>query len=338
VIPTYGWKRDVTTNLIGSYREGGGLRVYLERSWFSSGEGELLGVVLWKGALPNNETRHALARYITQWGQDPIWGAAATPQVPSEYYFTNRVTPQNTSAILPELSRTRIDTADNSVYIAGFPVVFDEERGLWFSDITVDLSGTYMPFIRLALVRYQPNSVAGQHISAVVMSDFAQLAPDRSAILTFDPYDDDTFNLVVSGFTYKSSADIEGTVVPDGSQFAIRVERRDPDLTDDLAWQPTDVATITTEQASSVEKILWKGRVRLPAKRDKGEYRIVIEEYEAFVRRLDLVRFRGVQVQRIQGIANAAGLAAIPANSLRLQRFPHYSRYTRLVYADTIEV
>lgn len=39
VIPTFGWQRQTQTNLKRSIRFGGGLRVYLERPWFSSGKG-----------------------------------------------------------------------------------------------------------------------------------------------------------------------------------------------------------------------------------------------------------------------------------------------------------
>ena len=49
VIPTFGWQRQTQTNLKRSVRFGGGLRVYLERPWCSSGEGELLGVTLYEG-------------------------------------------------------------------------------------------------------------------------------------------------------------------------------------------------------------------------------------------------------------------------------------------------
>ncbi|MCA9888046.1 MAG: LamG domain-containing protein, partial [Anaerolineae bacterium] len=72
VMPTYGWKREETTNIIGSYRQGGGLRVYLDRPWYQSGDGELLGVILWPGYSLTNEERQLLKRHITQWGIDPI--------------------------------------------------------------------------------------------------------------------------------------------------------------------------------------------------------------------------------------------------------------------------
>ncbi len=46
VVPTFGWERKRELGKFTSLRKGGGLRVYLERPWFSSGEGELLGVIL----------------------------------------------------------------------------------------------------------------------------------------------------------------------------------------------------------------------------------------------------------------------------------------------------
>ena len=47
VVPTFRWSRPAATgNTRTSTRLGNGLRVYLERPWFSSGDGELLGVVL----------------------------------------------------------------------------------------------------------------------------------------------------------------------------------------------------------------------------------------------------------------------------------------------------
>lgn len=46
VVPTFGWERKRELGKFTSIRKGGGLRVYLDRPWFSSGDGELLGVVL----------------------------------------------------------------------------------------------------------------------------------------------------------------------------------------------------------------------------------------------------------------------------------------------------
>ena len=56
VVPTFGWQRQTDTNMKRSVRFGGGLRVYLRRPWYSSGDGELLGVALW------STRRHARSR------------------------------------------------------------------------------------------------------------------------------------------------------------------------------------------------------------------------------------------------------------------------------------
>ena len=84
VVPTFGWQRQTDTNLKRSVRFGGGLRVYLHRPWFSSGDGELLGVALWSyqnGSL-NDATRDKFKPFFTQWGMDPIWQTAGLSGAP----------------------------------------------------------------------------------------------------------------------------------------------------------------------------------------------------------------------------------------------------------------
>jgi hypothetical protein len=70
---------------------------------------------------------------------------------------------------------------DPKVLVVGHRVHWDAERGLWYADIELDAGATYMPFVRLALVRYQPNALEGAKISNVVLSEFAQLLPRRRA-------------------------------------------------------------------------------------------------------------------------------------------------------------
>src|SRR6185503_10573063 len=88
VVPTFGWERQTTTNLVRSVRYGGGLRVVLDRPWFESGEGELLGVVLWNAGRTSNAAREAWKLFITQWGGDPIWrGEPVWPPMPGPEHF-----------------------------------------------------------------------------------------------------------------------------------------------------------------------------------------------------------------------------------------------------------
>jgi hypothetical protein len=47
VVPTFGWEQQESTNVKSSIRYGNSVRVYLNRPWYSSGDNELLGVMLW---------------------------------------------------------------------------------------------------------------------------------------------------------------------------------------------------------------------------------------------------------------------------------------------------
>ena len=84
VVPTFGWVRQESTNLKTDVRFGNGLRVYLGRPWYSSGEGELLGVVLWPQSAPppSDAQREAGKEFITQWGLDPLWSGGSLGPVP----------------------------------------------------------------------------------------------------------------------------------------------------------------------------------------------------------------------------------------------------------------
>ena len=47
---------------------------------------------------------------------------------------------------------------------------------MWYCDIELDPGTTYMPFVRLAVVRYQPNALPGAKISKVVLCEFVHRA------------------------------------------------------------------------------------------------------------------------------------------------------------------
>jgi hypothetical protein len=57
----------------------------------------------------------------------------------------------------------------------------------------------YAPFIRLALVRYQPHALPDAKLSRVVLADFAQLTRVRSAVVTADPYHPRRLRVTISG-------------------------------------------------------------------------------------------------------------------------------------------
>ena len=280
VIPTFGWdapKKDGST--ITHVRTGGGLRVYLDRPWFSSGDGELLGVVLvpqggfakQQPALPGE----AFKPYVTQWGIDPVWDARdPLTSVPLAEQFTKAVTIGKNLSIC-EVASTETPMG-SKVAVAGHKVEYDEARQLWYCDITIDPGSAYFPFIRLALARYQPKSVENAHLSRIVLADFAQLAPDRTAIVTYSS----PTSLKVA---VKGTGVYQGTWLgKNTSEMEVSLEQRKAGVDEDLGWGPVPNSTVALEPHEySALTTTWVGDITLPQSA-KDKYRLVIREYERY--------------------------------------------------------
>jgi hypothetical protein len=296
VVPTFGWQRQTQTNLKRSVRFGGGLRVYLNRPWYSSGDGELLGVALYdyeNGDITG--VRELWKPFVTQWGVDPIWKAPGLSQLPNPWSFPN-TTAMECGLSLP-------GRAPGRVCVAGFPVEFDSGKQKWFADLTVDIQSlAYTPFIRLALVRYQPFALPDSKLSSVVLADFSQLTPERSAVITADPYHPRTLRLTVSGpspsgprqtVTHGQSDPRE---VGPPSLVTITVQKRNPSIETDLGWQDAPAGAAKIEQPIMIDTtglILWTGTVEFAAPPKPGQYRVLIREYECISSNYEIVTRRG---------------------------------------------
>lgn len=276
VVPTFGWQRQVDTNLMRSVRFGGGLRVYLHRPWFSSGEGELLGVALWSSENGKLD-RDAFKPFISQWGMDPIWETGDVSGVPHVGSFPDAVAHDYAVTLEEPISPGPIN-------VVGFEPEYDESRGLWFADLTLETPGeAYAPFVRLALVRYQPNALLDAKVSRVVLADFAQLAPDRAATVTCDPYHPQRFNVAVSGVAPRGPAP-----GPDArpTEVRVRLQERDPSLRSDLAWGEVaeGVASVETTAdgpvADEPDLELWAATVTFADRPKPGRFRLLVEEHE----------------------------------------------------------
>ncbi len=218
-IPTFGWfrgKNGVTT----SSKRTGGIRVYLERPWMVSGYNEMLAVILPNTNDPETSNDTAPNRpLVTQWGRDPIRQAAditINSPKPSDFRLAKWQAPLAApGTTMPPVEGTDLPPGPfrhDNLYVPGLsPAVptpsqptppppppgqptqfaiaphevgFDPDRQLWYADIVVSLpKGTYFPFLRLAVARYQPNSVNLAHLSTAVTCDFMQLSPDRIAVV-----------------------------------------------------------------------------------------------------------------------------------------------------------
>jgi hypothetical protein len=171
VVPTFRWSRSKASGSYTATRLGNGLRIWLDRPWFTSGDGELLGIVIHSDGGDFKDIPGPMELRVTQWGTDPLWQTTAPKPVIRDADFPARVTAE--SLTLQE------HPDDPPVRIVGHRVHWDDERALWYCDVELTPGATYMPFVRLALVRYQPNALPGAKISKVVLADFAQVLPRR---------------------------------------------------------------------------------------------------------------------------------------------------------------
>jgi hypothetical protein len=271
VIPTFGWEKPQPQSgkPIVSKRLGGGLRIYMERSWYSSGDGELLGVVLASSLDDYKDDR--LKPCITQWGADPLWQLQLTPDMPLSEHFTRRVSDATASGLALE----EMEVTGKTVSVVGHEVGYDKDRQLWYCDIDIDFGpaySAYYPFVRLALARYQPNSITKAHLSRVVLADFIQLAPNRTASLVFkDP----------THLTISVSGPI-GSGKLGRNEIEVSVEERDPQIEGDLGWVPTKEKPIRQSTHQHGAGVIWLGEITLPKPRGSQRFRLVIKEHELY--------------------------------------------------------
>lgn len=299
IVPTFGWQRETQTNLKRSVRFGGGLRVYLERPWFSSGMGELLGVALYDYGNGYSIDRETWKPYVTQWGADPIWISDGLNQLPYASSFPNRVADEY-SLSLPGRALGRVG-------VAGFAVDFDYDSQKWFADVTVDTASlAYTPFLRLALVRYQPFALPDAKLSSAVLADYIQIAPQRSALLTADPYHPRRLRLTVSGPAPAGPAPAvtggqrptEPVAVP--TRVEVTLQRRISGMESDLAWEdaPGGTASLNPQPLPPKSLLRWVGTIDFAVLPQPGEYRVVIREFEYISANYVVVSGRGRAARR----------------------------------------
>ncbi|WP_158660590.1 peptidoglycan-binding domain-containing protein [Paraburkholderia hospita] len=291
-LPLFGWQRHTSSSVKHSVRFGGGIRVYLERGWYSSGQGELLGVVLWNygnGVLD----RESWKPFITQWGIDPIWETTRSIGfAPSIDNFSDAVAAESALTLEANVPGSP-GGARGVVNVAGYPVAFDGERNQWYCDITLNtFSTTYMPFLRLALARYQPHALPDAKLSSVVLADFVQLTPDRTAVVTANPAHARELRVTVSGPAPGGPAPaFSDEPVPDPlirkpTDIEVTLEQRDPAIDTDLGWTsvPTEVGHVVVERSGPApdrgDITLWQGSVQFGDVPARNRFRVRIEEYE----------------------------------------------------------
>jgi hypothetical protein len=283
------------------------MRVYLDRPWHLTGDGELLGVLVPIQRVTPPSGRPApltvppeIAPLVTQWGADPAYaaGGISSPFAPLPQHFKNAASVNYLGARYP----------DNLYQICDFSLVAynvefeppdtsapdrpagpgrDPHNGRWFCDIEIDAGAAYFPFIRLALVRLQPNGLTSNlpgsetpdlRVSRTVLADFVQLAPNRTASVASNPNDSKQLTVSVSGPSYQenlSSGNL-GRPVP---RVVISVQMDGGDPGSPL-WIPAGETELMRNSSGGLANVLWSGTVQLPFARGAKPMRLLIREYE----------------------------------------------------------
>lgn len=280
VVPTFEWPSVPPPAGWSSYvheRGGGGMRVYLDRPWFASGEGELLGVLL-QGtqALPDE--------LCSRYGIDPIWWAPpplVALTLEPEHFLKPHVVEKDVS--LAEDKPVKLKGT-----VVGFEPQWDSERKRWFCDINLDvdeLPWSYWPFVRLAFVRYQPESLDDAKISRVVLGEFGQVAPQRALSIAWQA-DNQHVDVRLRG---------RAPTGPLPPLMAVRVQVTEvpaPQQPDELDWVHAsghdelvtgvdDFLRLKEPELYDDGSALWQALgVELPAKRGGLRMRLEVAEYE----------------------------------------------------------
>jgi hypothetical protein len=277
-----------------------GVRIYFERPWYATGEGELLGLVL---GPPSGDPEPGTVP-TSIWAADPIWkqsGPFSAESLPLRDLLEILEPDLAGEPGRPARAPAHLPVVDvgggPKVTVLGYRPEYNPDRKLWFADVTFDQRTAFWPFVRLALARYQPESIEGKHLSPVVTSDFAQLAPDRIATLS-RPGDREVRVVVTGPVGYPREipnpilAGHLGALTPlrervyQSRTIRARLERRDPGLDrSDLGWA---TVTQTDLELRGLEDwtASWVGTLQLPqalAPRRPGSranWRVTVEEWE----------------------------------------------------------
>jgi hypothetical protein len=197
-----------------------GVRIWLNRPWFSSGDDEMLAIIVTgKPGLPDDKNES-----VSLWARDPILVGAAIPnsyEVPVLTAWEQRAVQLDLAPeSLPGRPELHVVTAgapatgpdrDNVVNAYAYLPEFNAQRDRWFVDAVFETAGVSWPFLRLAVARYQANSLPGLEFSKVVGTDFVQLPPER--VGTLNRPDAQRVRITVSGVTAATNA--PGVQLPD---------------------------------------------------------------------------------------------------------------------------
>ena len=232
--------------------DGGVLRLYLERPWNVTGDGEQLAVLLERspGEIP-------AASCV---GRDPIVDGTTVALTPAS--FTRNV--------------AVAESADGLHDLVVHDVQYDAATSRWYTDIAVTTS-MYRPFLRLVVARYQVDSIAGEALSRTVTLDPVRLGVSRTTLVRAGQATD-TFDVTVTGPDHGGMSADDGSADLLTNEVVVTHQRVDSAIADkDLRWQ-VDVSAVRLQRVANGATTTWSGTIDAPD--DGTPRRLVIAEHE----------------------------------------------------------
>jgi hypothetical protein len=300
VLPLFRWEKGTEPEQPVGIRRSrkAGLRIYMERPWYSSGEGELLGVLLAPGGADVG-----IENIVSQWGQDPVWRSTPVQNRAMAFELDDLMhvaglddRPEAARPVTQPVTLPYEGIAGRpNVTVVGYRPEYNVDRGLWYVDVAVDPGDRIWPFVRLSICRYQPESLPGCELSPPVKCDFQQLLPERTASVSRT--DIRHVRVVVSGAIGTRGGLADESFPPSmaGLHQAVRrnrimvarLQRTDQDIPTDLGWDTVDtVELIVRGTGRTSAEAAWVGELEAPQDvplarpGQSAEWRVVIEEWE----------------------------------------------------------
>jgi hypothetical protein len=222
-------------------RSPGTVRMYFNGDLHLTGDGEQVGIVL----NPTPKVPPPGPVPFSWIGQDPLFATSGTPitnaNLMASQLLGSAGPPKSVGLVYYDT--TTFKKALTTVTILPFDPHFDARDGRWYVDLTViepvtgDTS-SYMPFVGLAVCRYQPMSLHECHLSEVLELPTFQPLPKRSATTTVKWIGEQRWQVDVK---------------LEASQFAVTTQRHvrvsldrkrfpvvDPHAGSELIWEPDD--------------------------------------------------------------------------------------------------
>lgn len=272
------------------------LRIWLDRPWFASGDGEQLAVMIGAPDAPAGQRD-----VVSLWGRDPAVlgpGLGTATELPLQSAWEERALALEVDVERrPGRPHGRVADRDNVIgYL--FTPEYDVSRRRWFVDVRFDAADKAWPFVRLNVARYQPNAIDDCHFSSDTNTDFVQLLPQR--ICTLSRPREGSVRVTVSGTfavtdhpgTDAAAAGLQGgsaTVarMRNSRQMRASLQTRAGDATSDLDWSTVTSVDCDLEGADPQSfAASWSGELPLePAHRlatpgADTTVRVLLEEHE----------------------------------------------------------